>query len=102
MNDTPDLSKIVGLIMKNPALISEISKMASEAKESTDSKEPTETISSAEPAAKLADPEAQRDTKFERRQRLLSAMRPYLKNERASALDTLTSILEVFHTVKGG
>ena len=100
MSDTPDLSKIIGLIMNNPSLISEISKIAGQSSDMGD-EEPKQT-DRASAAIAPAEGHIPTDTKRERRHKLLQAMKPYLKSERANALDTLTSILEVFQTVKGG
>ena len=89
-----DLSKIVGLIMENPSLIAEIKALAeggekevekpSEAKE-----EPAEAVSVSEaPPARS------------RRRELLSALKPYLSEERCKAVDQMISLGEILDMMR--
>ena len=89
-----DLSKIVGLIMENPSLIAEIKALAeggekevekpSEAKE-----EPAEAVSVSEtPPARS------------RRRELLSALKPYLSEERCRAVDQMISLGEILDMMR--
>ena len=98
MSDTPDLSKIVNLIMQNPHLISEIQALASTA----DSEE-AEALPIADEvekeAPKMGD-SAPRVSKNEKRARLLSAMKPYLREERAKSIDTFLTIADMLDAVR--
>ena len=89
-----DLSRIVGLIMENPSQIAEIKALAeggekevekpSEAKE-----EPVETVSVSEaPPARS------------RRRELLSALKPYLSEERCKAVDQMISLGEILDMMR--
>jgi hypothetical protein len=90
MQGTPDLSKIINLIMQNPQLIQEISELASsdEANEAT-----TPTPVGTEEVLAPAD-EPKRDMRSHRHE-LLSAMKPYLSEKRRGALDSMESILDI-------
>ena len=91
MADTPDLARIVNMIMENPSLVAEISAMAKSASEgeSTESKEPK--AESPTPTAS----EVSATSKSANRARLLGAMKPYLSKERAQAIDTMIGIAEI-------
>ena len=104
MSDTPDLSKVVSLIMENPALIEQISALVKKndgAESSAEIPEKSEQTSTAEsePAVAIQNP-IKRDEKSERRAKLLSAMRPYLSGERAKALDTMMSLSDILGVVR--
>ena len=92
MESTPDLSRIVNLIMQNPELIEQISALARS--EQTDEahtedvvKEDVETIADVSKTPR-------RDMRSHRHE-LLSAMKPYLSEGRRSALDSMSSILDI-------
>ena len=97
MSETPDLGKIVSLIMENPDLISRIQGLAKgeNAKETpTPVKEETEVIAPAEVSRPASvDPK-------EKRNRLLGAMKPYLSSERAKAIDSVMSVVEILDMMK--
>ena len=98
MSDTPDLGKIVSLIMENPDLIARIQSLAKGdvAKEAANAPEEAE-ATAAEPVAVSApiatDPR-------DKRNRLLSAMKPYLSSERARAIDSMMSVAEILDMMK--
>ena len=97
MSDTPDLGKIVSLIMENPDLIARIQGLA----KGEEAKEPPKPQ---RVEAEVATPmEASRpatiDTK-EKRNRLLCAMKPYLSSERAKAIDSVMSVAEILDMMK--
>ena len=106
MQDTPDLSRIVNLIMQNPNLISEISALAKGAdstqenavttseKIETAKAEAEETVSAAVPEAAKQPAE-----KRARRKELLNAMKPYLSDNRRSAIDSMSSILDILEVM---
>jgi hypothetical protein len=103
MSGTPDLSKLVQLIMENPELVESISKLAStEEAPAENTAEVVEKAPQAEPAKAVAatpvmtEPQGKR----ERRTRLLSALKPYMSGERARAIDSMISIVDVLDIMK--
>ena len=99
MSDTPDLSRIVNLIMENPSLIAEISALAKGDKESSESTADAPKPEAEAPAS-LPIFDAPVLTRNEKRQRLLSAMKPYLKDERSRAIDSILSVAEILDMVR--
>ena len=106
MQQAPDLSKIVSLIMQNPSLISEIAALASSSEEATESTESVEKVTAApterEAKAVVEDRDvktvARERTHIEsrtRRKELLNAMKPYLSEPRRGAIDSMSSILDI-------
>lgn len=92
MESTPDLSRIVNLIMQNPELIEQISALAKsgpeeEARTEEARGEEVETVADVREVPK-------RDMRSHRHE-LLSAMKPYLSENRRSALDSMSSILDI-------
>ena len=90
MADTPDLAKIVNMIMENPSLVSQISAMA-KGSEETKSEDASEVHAESAPTSA----EAVEPSRSANRARLLGAMKPYLSKERARAIDTMISIAEI-------
>lgn len=92
MANTPDLSKIVDLIMQNPKLIEEISALARDSDTVSEdvgdtSEQTSETFTAQE--------QVRGGSMREHRRELLSAMKPYLSEGRRSALDSMSSILDI-------
>lgn len=92
MQDTQDLSTIVSLIMQNPSLIEQISALAkqkavpepvAEEEQSPQKEELPATEASAVPIMRS------------HRHELLNAMKPYLSENRRTAIDSMASILDV-------
>ncbi len=104
-NGTPDLSRIVNLIMENPRLIEEISALASKSKsEDTPKISEPEPVVSEESAAISVEPtytSANNRISRERRSQLLSALKPYLSSERQKAIDSMMTFADVFDTMRG-
>ena len=98
MSDTPDLSKIVNLIMQNPSLISEISALANG--DNGDSEKKTADTPPKEEEKEKAPSKRETVSRNERRARLLGAMRPYLNEERARSLDTVITVAEMIEAVR--
>lgn len=121
-NETPDLSRIVNLILSNPKLIEEIQTMVKQ-QDDTGSEEPvgaTEDLSASresEAPAAPADPPPQAErpedvsvtasaeVKLHRETRahLLRALKPYLSDSRRRAVDSMLQIadlVDVFRTVR--
>ena len=99
MSDTPDLSRIVNLIMENPSLIAEISALAKKDAQSGEGDTDT-TTPQIEAAASIPIFDTPSLSKNEKRQRLLSAMKPYLKDERSRAIDSILSVAEILDMVR--
>ena len=98
-NSVPDLSRIVGLIMENPKLIEEISSLAKASDKSeectvSEREEEVPTSAMASDGGKLST-----DSK-ERRARLLSAIKPYVSEQRAKAIDSMITISEMLEVMK--
>lgn len=96
MEGTPDIGKIVSMIMENPKLIEEISGMVrSEQKPSAeDSSETTEStaVSTAAQPAQIGS---------RRRSELLCALKPYVSRDRAQAIDSMITVVEILDRMKG-
>lgn len=96
MEATPDLSRIVGLIMQNPELIEQISSLAKESSKEEEN-EGLENKREKEvneiPAS--VDIENTRDDSRQRRRELLLAIKPYLSENRRTAIDSMSSILDI-------
>jgi hypothetical protein len=98
MEGTPDLAKIVGAIMENPALMEQISSIAKgstekEPREAEDTPKTEQTAAVKEepaPAPKQSD-----------RARLLRAMKPYLSESRARALDSMLVVADILDGMRG-
>ena len=96
MQSTPDLSRIVSLIMQNPDLIEQISALASK-----ETPEPAAQIESASeesaPVSLPTNTEAARysDPSHSQRRELLCALKPYLSENRRSAIDSMMSISDI-------
>ncbi len=102
----PDLSRIVNLILQNPALIEQIEMLARKDQEATDIQiaEPTareEDAPKADSVPASAAPPTQ-DGKREKRTRLLSALRPYVSERRSKTLDTLIGAMDIFDIIGRG
>lgn len=97
----PDIARIVNLIMENPKLIEEISNMARADAKQADTSEPTEPVTevSAEPIA--APQPRQKSIHGRNRSQLLGALKPYVSRERAQAIDSMLSIVEILDAMTG-
>ena len=98
MSDTPDISKIISLIMENPDLIEKISALAKGTGESESVPTPKEKSEDVKTSANLSFSEDRGD----KRARLLSAMKPYLSETRGRAIDSMLGIVNVIDMVRGG
>ena len=93
-----DLSKIVNLIMENPALVEQIRGLAKKGEE--------ETSSSANEVMETEKTESAPLVKSEenpsriRRRELLSALKPYLSETRAGAIDSMMSIADILEVMR--
>ena len=100
MSDTPDLNKIIGLILENPSLVEQISALAKQNTDDvTEDKESAPVISEQESSpVSVSVTEARGD----KRTRLLSAMKPYLSESRGKAIDSMLGIVGILDMMKGG
>ncbi len=96
MADTPDLSKIVSLIMQNPALIEQISALAKS--EPTVEEAPPPVAETVSEAAETS-VESHVGSRLHR-QELLNAMKPYLSENRRAAIDSMMSIADILDMMR--
>ena len=94
---TPDISRIISVIMENPELVEQISALAAEKKE--------EDPPSAPPEEEKADtvsasPQITATPIHSRREQLLSALKPYLSNERQKAIDSMMTFADILDAIK--
>ncbi len=108
MADTPDLNRVISLIMQNPKLVEEISEMArgdaATPSETEVVEAPTEASvprEDAELAAAPVIPVAGGGRRRDQRVKLLGAMKAYLSPERAKAVDTMMNILDILELTGG-
>lgn len=98
-----DLSKIVNLIMENPALIEQIkqlgasSETANEAPAQKTIPEPPEESGGTQEGLATYQEKPQGNSK---RRELLYAIKPYLSNERGKAIETILSIADIIDMMK--
>ena len=104
-NQGLDIGKVVSLIMENPALIEQIANLA-KSKDSPTIAEPTaqeETTKPAEspPIQVSSEPTyAQKPRGVQDRARLFGALKPYVSEERAKAIDSMLTIAEILDMMK--
>ena len=102
MSDT-DLSRIVGLIMENPKLIEEIkalgAKDSAEQENGSTEKESTALSSDINPTAQASTVQAENPGRARRRE-LLSALKPYVSENRAKAIDSMMSIADIIDMMR--
>ena len=80
--------------MENPALIEEISALASKKTENE-----TENVVESEATPTAA--EVNTHNLHSRREQLLSALKPYLSSERQKAIDSMMTFAEILDAVRG-
>ena len=101
MANTPDLSGIINLIMQNPSLIAEISALAKPKPETVTEVDEIEEIPVKEDPTVKEEPTEEKvavasaPLMRSHRHELLNAMKPYLSENRRSAIDSMSSILDV-------
>ena len=104
---TPELSKVIGLILENPKLIEEISKLTKsigESEKGTEetAKEPEKTAQEVVDvtASVQADIEPQINQRRSKRGELLGALKPYLSGQRAKAIDSMMTIADILEVMR--
>ena len=93
-----DLSKIVSLIMENPALIEQIRELTKADGEKT-AETAVESHEEETPAVSAPVIKEENPSRIRRRE-LLSALKPYLSQTRAGAIDSMMSIAEILEVMK--
>ncbi len=101
MSDTPDLSRIVNMILENPTLVEEISKMArSEMQGEPEGETAAAAASAQESVSAAADYPPMAGSRAEKRGMLISALKPYLSESRAKAIDSMVSVAQMLEIMK--
>ncbi len=99
MADT-DISRVVSLIMENPKLIEEIKGLV-EKDSGTESpagaKEPEPMPARTEAPLEISNPEMRHK---KRRQDLLSALKPYISDERRKAVESFVTIADILDMMR--
>ena len=93
---TPDISRIISVIMENPDLIEQISSLVKEAPPD-EPKEIEETPATEVEASALTS--SGQDLRS-RREHLLSALKPYLSDERQRAIDSMMTFADILDAVR--
>ena len=97
-----DIGKVVGLIMENPQIIEQISSLArqkdsSEPKEAEVEESSKVNETSAEPSKPTYSPVGHSRGN---RAQLLGALKPYVSEERAKAIDSMISIADILDMMR--
>ena len=105
MANTPDIARVVSLIMENPRLIEEISSMVNksegEESESVDTLKVSEKTGTSENEASASAKEEKSAPSRQNRSELLLALKPYVSKQRAQAIDSMITIVNILDTMKG-
>ena len=93
----PDISRIISVLMENPELIEQISALVSE----TPKEEPKEVeeITAEEVASPVSATPIYQNIRG-RREQLLSALKPYLSDERQRAIDSMMTFADILDAVR--
>ncbi len=104
---TPDLSRVVSLIMENPGLIEQISALVkSDTKDAAGAAEFEKESEGSEPAVTLTESVAKEANATppvgarQNRARLMSALKPYVSESRQKALDSFLSIADILDMMR--
>ena len=102
-----DISKIINLIMTNPGLIEEIKRLSkdesekSSAAEATEEKEvAAETVADAENEAALNPTIEKASGEKAKRNELLRALKPYVKEGRGRAIESMITIADILEVMR--
>ena len=100
MADTPDISKVVSVIMEHPELLSQITALL--AKENGGGEESEHSTEPREPELHEASVPPVSSAKRRGRGDLLCAMKPYLSENRRKAVDTIITIADILDNMRNG
>lgn len=100
-----DLSKVIGLIMENPALIEQISSLARQSSTEQKIEEPPKATEEVAVLKEDTEPKAEPTyspiiSQRNNRAQLLGALKPYVSKERAKAIDSMISIADILDMMK--
>jgi hypothetical protein len=101
-----DISRVIGLIMENPQLIEQISSLAKQSGASSEKpienkSEVSETEKSVDATPTLSTPTYQSAGHPRgNRAQLLGALKPYVSEERAKAIDSMISIADILDLMR--
>ena len=98
-----DISKIVGLIMENPKLIEEIKSLANSESKKEEKANDADGDDTAQSAVDVGVSERSIDTvgiAKTRRRELLSALKPYVSEKRAGAIDSIVTIADILDAMR--
>ena len=99
----PELSKVINLILENPRLIEEISRLG-QTKEDEPPVEEKSQVQKSESNVKIEKEVEQVSAEIshgrKRRSELLGALKPFLSNERAKAIDSMITIADILEVMK--
>ena len=95
-----DLSKVIGLIMENPKLIEEIAGLAKASSEPTPEPKSEETKPQISEAIQTQSQPTYRHTDKSSRAQLLGALKPFVSQERAKAIDSMITIADILDVMK--
>lgn len=105
-NSTPDLAAVLQTIMSHPELVAQIAALtqnggAPAPQERTEDVPMAEPVREEPPATPVsAAPEVPTESPDKRRQRLFSALKPYLSQNRAKALDSMAAVAALLDGMK--
>ena len=103
-NEGLDLSKVINLIMENPKLIEEISALAKGDKHGTPETTQNASVEEETEEKTALTPKdityASERPHRSKRNELLCAMKPYLSKERARAIDSVLTIVDILGVMK--
>ena len=96
---TPDISRVIGVLMENPEILEKISALVKgDDKAPEVPAPPTEEKNAAIPTYTEA---VLKGVKHSRRAQLLGALKPYVKSERAQAIDSVIAIADILDMMRG-
>ena len=93
-----DLSKVINLIMENPSLIEQIRSMVSGAEQNEDKESEIKIDTPPPPSPETKDTYTK--SHASKRNDLLRAIRPYLSEERAKAIESMITIADILSVAK--
>ena len=99
MSNTPDIGRLVQLIMEHPRLVEEISKLGENDGAEPEKVKQEETVA-AVPTEVPNIASIPENSKRNKRTQLLGALKPYLSGERAKAIDSMISVVEIIELMK--
>jgi len=100
-NGNIDVSKVISVLMENPALIAEISSLVKK-EEQSESVESTQVVAESKPEISEVSLPASAPTSSIRsnRTQLLGALKPYWSESRAKAIDSMMTIADIIDMMK--